>query len=286
MAHTWGQRMLPNKTILLQLIDMIPVSMLYLIAGLVLAPVLLRPPDVLLGSKALHALNDVVQREDRKMGSPYSFLSSPMALGMGLVSSPSGEGSFSMRSRATTMPTTMPPSLRILSMASLLAVPAVTTSSTMSTLFPASGAPTMLPPSPWSLASLRSNESRTRRTSRPRRRGSGGQGGQRDALVGGAEDHVELKSRGLGSLDDGLGVGEGDGLEEVGAVEGAGVEEVGGETLGLELEGAELEGASADGGLEEVGLVLGEGGSHCGRWRWRYSGLEVGLVIKTDGTST
>ena len=62
----------------------------------------------------------------------------------------------SSRSSASATPAGVAPAARMISTDSRMAVPAVITSSTMSTR-PASGRPTMLPPSPCALASLRLN---------------------------------------------------------------------------------------------------------------------------------
>lgn len=59
-------------------------------------------------------------------------------------------------------------------------------------------------------------------------------------------------------VEDGAGVGGGDGAEEVGAVEVTGVEEVGGLPAGLKGVIAEREYLRGQAGLEEVGFVRGE----------------------------
>ena len=83
----------------------------------------------------------------------------------------------------------------------------------------------------------------------------GSSGSEGNTLVGRAEDDVKIKLAALVSLNDALGIGCRDSLEEVGTVEVAGVEKVGRNALGLELEAAELEDAAVDGGLEEISLV-------------------------------
>lgn len=66
-------------------------------------------------------------------------------------------------------------------------------------------------------------------------------------------------------VEDGLGVGGGDGAEEVGAVEEAGVEEVGRYAPGFQRELAELEDGAGEAGVQEVGFVGGHGGVLGGR---------------------
>ncbi len=103
----------------------------------------------------------------------------------------------------------------------------------------------------------------------------GRRGRERDALVGRAEDDVEVELAGLVRVLDRLGKSRRDGLEEVGAVELARVEKVGRDALGFELEAAELEDAAGEGCAEEVGFVGGEGGHF---WFWFWGELGWGVV--------
>lgn len=59
-------------------------------------------------------------------------------------------------------------------------------------------------------------------------------------------------------VDDGAGVGGGDGAEEVGAVEETGVEEIGGLPAGFKSVIAEGEYPGGQAGLEEGGFVCGQ----------------------------
>ncbi len=103
----------------------------------------------------------------------------------------------SWRSSAIAMPAGSAPAARMVPIDSRTEVPAEMTSSMISTL-PARGAPTIVPPSPWSFASLRLKANGTLR----RWCGvqcDGGRGGQRDALVGRPEQHVERRRPSAGS---------------------------------------------------------------------------------------
>lgn len=93
-------------------------------------------------------------------------------------------------------------------------------------------------------------------------------GAERDTLVGGTEEDVELEL-GMGGavLGDGASVGFTDSADELALGEQTTVEEVRRDTAGLEGEGAEGQDVGREGERDEVALVGGE--SFCGRHWWR-----------------
>ena len=79
-------------------------------------------------------------------------------------------------------------------------------------------------------------------------------GGQRDALVGGPEDHVELDAAGVAGSQKRLRVELAEAVEQGTGVEEAGVEEVRRETAGLGLELAEAKDVGFQGKFDELFL--------------------------------
>jgi len=80
------------------------------------------------------------------------------------------------------------------------------------------------------------------------RKGDGDRGDERDALVGRAEQHVELDAAGFG----GFGVEFGEFAERVAIVEQAGVEEIGRKPPCLGLEFAKAQYLATDGEFDEI----------------------------------
>ena len=84
---------------------------------------------------------------------------------------------------------------------------------------------------------------------------------KRDALVSGAKEDVDLlfgRREGGEEVDDGLGIGGGDGAEEVGAVEKAGIKKVRGLTARFQGIGAvESKYGCGETGFEEFGFIVG-----------------------------
>lgn len=96
----------------------------------------------------------------------------------------------------------------------------------------------------------------------------GGSSAERDTLVGGTEEDVELElGMGVAVLGDGASVGFTDSADELALGEQTTVEEVRRDTAGLEGEGAKGQDVGREGERDEVALVGGE--SFCGRHWWR-----------------
>mmetsp|Transcript_61226 Transcript_61226/g.150649 ORF Transcript_61226/g.150649 Transcript_61226/m.150649 type:complete len:214 (-) Transcript_61226:526-1167(-) len=88
-------------------------------------------------------------------------------------------------------------------------------------------------------------------------------GRQRDALVGRAEDHVEVQARG----DQAFGIEAGETAQLGAVVEQAGVEEIGAEPAGLGLELAKAQHAGLDGERDKgLGEGIGGRGGHGNRF--------------------
>ena len=131
---------------------------------------------------------------------------------------------------------------------SRIAVPAVITSSMIST-WPLSGAPTSVPPSPWSFGFL-AVEAPGQVALVLLGEGHRGGGGQGMPFVGRAEQDVEVDS----AVDHRLGVEASQAGQRQAAVEQAGIEEIGAGAPGLEGELTEAQNPALDGETNEIAL--------------------------------